>query len=97
MGKPHSSTFGLRVSSTTMSNGTKKILRTVSELGRFIEKRQQGRRPGGSSYPAIHYRRHLCGRQRLESAGLARRRSRKRGTFGLTGGEGARTFENTHS
>jgi hypothetical protein len=35
-GNPHNSTLGLRVNSTTMSTGTKKILSTVRKFGRFI-------------------------------------------------------------
>src|SRR5215469_1612051 len=36
MGMPQSSTLGLRVSSTTISRGTKNIRSSVSELGRFM-------------------------------------------------------------
>jgi len=52
-----------------MSNGTKNIRSTVSELGRFIETRQQGRRPVASATAAIHYRRRVGRRQRLVSSG----------------------------
>jgi len=47
MGKPHSSTFGLRVSKITIRTGTKKILRSVNPFGRFIsaERRKLPLRP----------------------------------------------------
>src|SRR5579872_1962734 len=44
IGKPQKSTLGLLVSKTAISRGTKKMRRTVSELGRFIETwRRRGR------------------------------------------------------
>jgi hypothetical protein len=45
MGKPRKSTLGLFVSKTAISRGTKKMRRTVSELGRFIETFAEGMPP----------------------------------------------------
>src|SRR5712664_501154 len=66
MGKPQSSTLGLRVSRTTMRTGTKKIRSNVSVFGRFI--RAYGKKAAiYAQKPAgTHYRLGLGGRQRVK-------------------------------
>src|SRR5258708_14878571 len=64
MGNPQSSTFGLRVSKTTMRRGTKKIRNTVSELGRFIAPRGGKASPVPATTTVPHYRLRLWRRQR---------------------------------
>jgi len=49
MGKPRNSTLGLFVSKTAISRGTKKMRRTVSELGRFIETSRKDAAPEAST------------------------------------------------
>src|SRR5579859_5687 len=65
MGKPRKSTFGLLVSKTAISRGTKKIRRTVSEFGRFIETWPRRGRPIGFDHRSPDYRLLTRTRQRL--------------------------------
>jgi hypothetical protein len=57
------------VSKTAISRGTKKIRRTVSELGRFIETWRRRGRPLGFGHRSPDYRLLLGMRQRLSEPG----------------------------
>src|ERR1700737_1804707 len=77
MGKPQSSTLGLRVRRTTMRTGTKKMRSNVSAFGRFI--RAYGVKKAalcGQKRTAPHYRLGVGRRQRVEE-----RRRNERGGY----------------
>ena len=64
IGNPQRSTLGLRVSSTTISSGTKKIRRMVKEFGRFIAAQDLARTYFVTAWPLAHYRLRHSTRQR---------------------------------